>query len=386
MWSNALDWERSNFTCDGSALEFEDPGFYLGSNSYDPSTKVGDNFTNNWTDVKFLFHHEENVAHQWEFVRNREYLFRIVNYWVSRGVDGFRFDHTTDPNGGMGPNEWKYILSKVDYYASRRGQATPIYLAEEFGDQFGMSHVVDVMTDGYVGNMNGRGVVAKNTSFVEGVVGNNDRFGGHTYVMTALETHDEKRLTDGTGFNQWTGAGFWGIGATTWSTPMLLMGQEFGESWGLGFRRSDFLRSRFVGTGNYRADGDALVNYYGSLIRARLDNANRALISTNRYFLRTNHGNFVDQSIFAEAKWTTDGNVVFAFHNLWETAVGDAYYIPQDIAGQMSINDFINYRLVDAISGKQMGGCQSGQTIRNNLGVILDSQTLAQWLRLEVCN
>ena len=101
-----------------------------------------------------------------------------------------------------------------------------------------MSHVVDLMTEGYVGNM--RGGIEKNASFVEGVLNNNDRFGGHMYVMTALETHDESRLMSGSGFNQWTGAGFWGIGATTWSTPMLLMGQEFGEPWGLGFRRSDF--------------------------------------------------------------------------------------------------------------------------------------------------
>ena len=34
--------------------------------------------------------------------------------------------------------------------------------------------------------------------------------------MTALETHDEKRLTDGTGFDIWTGAGFWAIGASLW--------------------------------------------------------------------------------------------------------------------------------------------------------------------------
>ena len=34
---------------------------------------------------------------------------------------------------------------------------------------------------------------------------------------------------------------------------MLLMGQEFGESWGLGFRRSAILPSRFYGTQNIAA-------------------------------------------------------------------------------------------------------------------------------------
>jgi glycosidase len=388
MWLNALDWERGSFKCTGDPLEFEDPGFYLGSDSFNPSSHVGDNFTNNWTDVKFLFHHEENVAHQWEFVRNREYLFRIVNYWVSRGVDGFRFDHTTDPNGGMGPNEWKYILSKVDYYAAKRGQSQPIYLAEEFGDQMGMSHVIDVMTDGYVGNMCGRTGVTKDAAYVENVVSNNDRFQGHTYVMSALETHDEQRLLNGTGFDMWTGAGFWGIGATTWSTPMLLMGQEFGESWGLGFRRSDFLRSRFIGTGNYVQAGDQLVDYYGSLIKSRLSYSNRALYSSNRSFLRQKNDPDVgpDPRIFAEAKWTTDGNVVFAFHNLWSQSVGQSYFIPPDIAGQMSINDGASYRLIDVISNQQQGNCVSGSDLKWNFPVFMNASTRAQWLRLELCN
>ena len=387
MWLNALDWERSRFTCDGMPLEFEDPGFYLGGNSFDPSSHVGDNFTNNWSDVKFLFHHEENVAHQQEFIRNREYLFRIVNYWVSRGVDGFRFDHTTDPNGGMGPNEWKYILSKVDYYASQRGQNKPMYLAEEFNDQMGMSHVVDTMTDGYVGNMCGRNGSTKNAGFVENIVSNNDRFDGHTYVMTALETHDESRLLSNTGFGIWSGAGFWGVGATTWSTPMILMGQEFGESWGLGFRRSDFLRSRFVGTSNYQTYGDALVTLYSSFIHGRLDPFNRALTSANRYFLRpTSSPNNPDQRIFAEAKWTNDGNVVFAFHNLWQQNVSQSYFIPPDIAAAMLIDDSMQYRLVDILGMQQKGSCHSGADLKYSFYVSMDSNTVAQWLRLEQCN
>jgi hypothetical protein len=387
MWVNALDNERVNFQCTDTFLEFQDPGFYLGANSIDPSRGVPDNFTNNWQDVKFLFHHEENVAHQDEFVRNREYLFRIVNYWVSRGVDGFRFDHTTDPNGGMGPNEWKYILSKVDFYAAKRGQAQPVYLAEEFGDQMGMSHVVDVMTEGYVGNMCGRNVASKNPSFVEGVLNNNDRFDGHTFVMTALETHDETRLLNGTGFDRWTGAGFWGIGATAWSTPMLLMGQEFGEAWGLGFRRSDMLRSRFIGSSNYQSDGDTLVNYYGSLINARLDGSNRALTTGGRTYLRPVGSSNPDANIFAEGKWSPDGNVVFAFHNLWKGNVQQAFWIdPSIAANQMDINDSNQYKLVDVISGKVTGACMSGFTLRTHLPVFMDNLTLAQWLRLELCN
>ncbi len=387
MWKNALDNERQNFQCTDTYLEFQDPGFYLGANSYDPSTKIGDNFSNSsWPDVKFLFHHEENVAHQDEFFRNREYLFRILNYWLSRGIDGFRFDHSTDSNSGLGPNEWQYILSKANYYAAKRGEAKPVYLAEEFSDQMGMSHVADVLTEGYVGNMDGRGGVTKNPAFVESVLNNNDRFDFHTDVMTALETHDEVRLVTNTGFDRWTGAGFWGIGATAWSTPMLLMGQELGESWGLGFRRSDYLRSRFEGTPNYQADADSLVNYYGSLIRGRLDNANRALVSEGRIYLRPVGSNNPDANIFAEGKWSADGNVVLVFHNLWKQNVQQAFWIDPTVAAtDMLIKDGAQYRLVDIISGKVTGACMSGLTLRSHLPVFMDSSTLAQWLRVEAC-
>jgi len=388
MWRVALDWERAQFPCDTQYLESAVPGFYLGSNSWDPSSRLGDNFTNNWRDVKFLYHHESNRAHTHEFVRQREYLFRILNYWVSRGVDGFRLDHTTDYNGGMGSREWDYILSKVDYYAWRRGQARPIYLAEEFGDQMGMDRVVDIMTEGYVGDMCGRNGRIKDTSHVERVLSNMFRFPGATYVMTALETHDEHRLTSDTGFNVWTGAGFWGIGAATRSTPMILMGQELGEPWGLGFRRSDFLRSRFEGTSNYNPQGDALVGFYHAMMAGRLDVRNRALYSAGEssWFLRTRDTNGVDPRIFAMARWSGDGNVVFVFHNLWEQNVSQSYYLPPDLTQRLWIRQDRNYRLVDIISGRQAGSCRRGSDLAWDFYVEMDAGTRMQWLRLESCD
>ncbi len=384
MWRAALDGERATFACDAPALEAAVPGFYLGADSWNPSTHVGDNYTNNWRDVKFLYHQETNRAHYQEFVRNREYLFRVMNYWVSRGVDGFRLDHTTEYANGLAPNEWRYITGKVNYYAARRGQTAPVYLAEEFGDQNGMSQVVDMLTEGYVRDMTGRDGVTKDASHVEYVLDNMNRFGGRAYVMTALETHDERRLTDGTGFNMWTGAGFWGIGATTWSVPMLLMGQEFGEANQLQFRRSDLLHSRFVGDGAYHADGDALVDYYGTLIRGRL--GNRALYAANKAYLRTRDGNATDPRILAEVKWSGDGDVVFAFHNLWEQDVRQTYYIPPGLGDALWLRDDRTYKLVDLISGRQMGACHSGADLKWSFYVELDRWTRAQWLHLELCS
>jgi len=381
QWREAFDWERAQFRCDGASLEYQLPGFYLGRDAWNPSTAAGDNFTNNWSDVKFLYHHEDNPAHRWEFVRTREYVFRILDYWLSRGVDGFRLDHTTDYFSGLGPNEWKYITSKLDYYAWRRGQAQPLFLAEEFGDQGGMSHVADILTEGYVGDMCGRYGQTKNTSYVEGIVDNMGRFGGHTFVMTALETHDEKRLTDGTGFDVWTGAGFWGIGATTWSTPMLLMGQEFGESQQLAFRKSSLLEARF----RQDATDDALVGFYKSMIAARLDPANRALRSASYRFLPTVDGGGPDERMYVAAKWSGDGNVVFVAHNLWPADVAQTYYLPPDLVQSLALSPARQYRLIDAISGQQLGGCRSGAELAWSFFIEMSAGTRMQWMRLELC-
>jgi hypothetical protein len=390
VWRVALDSERAKFPCTSSYLEFAAPGFYVGADHWNPSVGAGDNFSgdgfNTWKDVKFLYHHEANIAHKHEFYRNREYLFRVMNYWTSRGVDAFRLDHTTDAFSGIDPNEWDYIVSKVNYYAMKRGQATPVYMAEEFHDQPGMNKVVDMMTEGYVTDMCGRNGVTKNAAHVEKVLNGMKRFGDHAFVMTALETHDEKRLLDGTGFDVWTGAGFWGIGAASRSTPMLLMGQEFGEPWQLGFRKSDYLRSRFEGTANYNSQGDVLREYYRKLITGRLAPQNQALLASGQAYLRTKAKNAIDQRLLAMVKWSPDGNVVFVVHNLWNENAAQTYYLPPDLKKRISMQDGLKYKLVDVLSGQQQGACKTGADLGWEFYVSLPSYVRAQWLRLELCS
>lgn len=382
-WRVAFDFERAKFACTG-LLEYDVPGFYLGANTRDPSTGVGDNFSSAWADVKFLYHQQTN-GRRWELVRQREYLFRILNYWVSRGVDGFRLDHTTDYHSGMSPEEWDYLISKVDYYAWRRGQGRPVWLAEEFHDQMGMNHVADIMTEGYLGDMNGRGGATKNTPRVERIIDNLGRFGGHTFVMTALETHDEARLLEGTGFNVWTGAGFWGIGAAQWSTPMLLMGQEFGDGSRLAFRKSGLVWGRFVGTDAHDPRGDDIIGLYKRMIDSRLAHENRALRAPNYRFLRSRWTNAPDDRLLAQIKWSDDGNVVFVLHNLWEQNVQQSFFIPEDVRSAARIDPGRRYRLMDAISRSQMGACRTGGELAWDFYVAMSAATRMQWLRLELC-
>lgn len=397
MWRDALDWERANFQCAGkdprqngaaSYLEKNLPGFYTGRNKFDPSKNLEDKaHIDDWVDVKFLFLHDEHRMAQHEYIRNREYLFRVMNYWASRGVDAFRLDHTTDKISGIDSNDWAYIISKVSYYAQRRGQKRPFFMAEEFHDQGNMRRVVDTMTEGFVFDL--RKGDPKDSGRVEWVINNMKRHNGEVTVMTALETHDEKRLLEkngdhATGFGPWTGAGFWAIGATQWSTPMILMGQEFGEPWGLGFRKSDFIRGRFQGNPNFNPEGQALVGYYNALIKARLSNENRALRSKNFAFLR-NKQNKANPDIFAQVKWSDDANVVFTFHNLWEKDVSDQYFIAPDLASRLSISEGTQYRLQDALSNKTYLDCRSGKDLKWELPVQMERGTRVLWLRLEAC-
>jgi len=385
-WRVALDWEREQFPCDGEYLEQTAPGFYLGADQQNPSRGVGDNLETDWRDVKFLFLHADNPLHEHELARQREYLFRVLNYWVSRGVDGFRLDHTADSRSGIGPAMWAYILGKVRWYAERRGQRPPVFLAEEFFEQMGMSQVVDIMTEGYVFDMNGRDGRTKDAAYVQGVLSNMSRFGGQSFVLTALETHDEHRLVDGTGFGVWTGAGFWGIGATTWSTPMLLMGQELGEPWGLAFRRSDMLRSRFEGSPNRDPDADRLLDYYRAMIGARLSDDSRALRSPWHAVLPARQGQGTDPRIFAQVKWAEDGNVVFTFFNLWEQHVTQSYYVPPDLAEAAWLRDDVRYRLTDVLTGRETVACRTGADLKWEIPVEMDTGTRMLWLRLERCD
>jgi hypothetical protein len=385
-WRNALQHERDNFNCKETFLEGQVPGFYMGQNGA-PSKKVGDNLTNNWVDVKFLYHKEQDPSQQHTFVRNREYLFRVMNYYASLGVDGFRLDHTTEAGSGLDANEWRYLLNKVDFYAWKRDQKKLAYMAEEFSSQMAMSPIIDAMTDGYVGDMLGRKIAKKGASHVEKVIANMDRFGGKSYVMTALETHDEHRLTDKTGLDIWTGAGFWGIGLTTWSLPMLLAGQELGEPWGLGFKRSDFIRSRFEGSNNFNPSSPALHDFYKRMIGARSKSENRALYSSKRHFLRTKDGNKVDERLFAQIKWSENLNVVFTFHNLWEEDVEQSYFIPPAVASAAGIRDDKNYALRNILGNDspQVGDCKLGKDLKWDFYVKMNKIERAQWLRLEEC-
>ena len=383
-WRAALPSERTDWNCDATMLEDMVPGFYLGSDTRRPSQGNGDWFTRDWYDVKFIFHRADQPQWRNEFLRQREYMFRVMNYWVSQGVDGFRLDHATDDFGGMSGEEWRYLIEKVSWYAEQRGQQRPVFLAEEFHRQQEMSPVVDAMTEGFLFDMNGRNGSIKNAGYVERVLENANRFSFNTYIKAGLENHDELRLVDGTGFSPWTGMGFWALGAASWTMPMMLMGQEFGESQRLAFKRSAYLPGRFVGTSSYREDGDQLIAAYRQFIDARLEPENAALLQTGRRFLRTHTGGQAD-TLVAFVRWGDDATPMLVVHNLWESESSARFVVPPDLAAGIGMTACDEWRAVDTFTGAVLVPCMAGTEWTRSVPIRMPWNRRAAWARMEMC-
>ncbi len=386
LWREGFDYERGAQSCERPAtLENQLPGFYLGSNGRDPSSKVGDNYTNNWVDVKFLYNIEDNEAHTWEFYRTREFAFRVINYYLSRGVDAFRLDHAN----GLTENEWRYVFRKTRHYQALRGGPNPVFLSESFHNILELNRVFDVLTEGYHHDIcHG----TRDAAYIESKLFENrtNYLQDLSYVLLNLETHDEGRLLKSpTGFDIWRGATFYALAAASRGTLMLQVGQEWGEPWDLGFRRSDYLRGRFPWEDNWDERGDTLTALYRDIHRARLAPENVALRKGKVYFPRTDQGTRKDQ-LFAMVRYMPDcTNTLFTFFRLWVDDIETTYAVTDDLAGRICLADDARYRLVDALTGRDVWAeshpeGRTGAHIREfGLYVHLDLGTSFQWLRLE---
>jgi hypothetical protein len=373
--------ERAAFDCSGETLEAWLPAFYQGADRQNPSTG-GDFYSGDWRDVKFLYHHVETPGRLAEALRVREYLFRVLNHWVSRGVTGFRLDHTTDAANGLSPGFWRYVIAKVRYYAALRGQPSPVFVAEEFFDQAGMAQVADMMTEGFLFDMNGRGGAVKDAAHVARVLTHTERFGGSVRVLTHLENHDELRLLDGTGFDFDTGAGFWVLGASTWSTPMLLAGQEYGERARLEFRRSSLLPMRFDPAA-MRGWQERVARYRGA-IEARNSEELRALRSRGLRVLR-GPGGASTGNVFAMARWTSDRQGLVAVYNLWPASSQARFSLPADVAGAMGLDPCGSYRLVAADASSELVSCRPLAEYANGFTVWMSAPVRWAWAIPERC-
>ncbi len=379
MYRAAFADERASFTC-GDTLEQTLPTFYLGADNW-TAARAESQMTNayGWRDVKFLFHRSDNSSFEREYLRVREYAFRILNYWAARGVRGFRLDHATDGFSGMSPEEWRYITEKVEYYAALRGDPAPIWLAEEFHSQDGMANVADILTEGFLFGMTSRDR-ASTTGNIQGTVESAYRFEARARVLTHVENHDELRLMSDTGWDAWTGAGMWALGASAWSTPLLLIGQEWGETQRLEFRRPHYLPGRFSGAAGSDAE---LTRFYSSLIATRASLA--PLRSWNRRALRPPTGIGAVDGAIATLRWDDEGTVVLAINNLWPQDLQAEWSIPSNLRAGIGIGPCDRVQFTDALSGAVIVSCTEAANLEQGFRLWLPANQRVIWAELEEC-
>lgn len=379
MYRAAFDDERASFSC-GATLEQTLPTFYLGADNW-TAARAESQMTNayGWRDVKFLFHRSDNSSFQREFLRVREYAFRVLNYWASRGVRGFRLDHATDQFSGMSPDEWRYIIGKVEHYAALRGDPAPIWLAEEFHSQDGMADVADILTEGYLFGMTSRDRAAT-TGNIQGTVESAYRFDGRARVLTHVENHDELRLMSDTGWDAWTGAGMWSLGASAWSTPLLLVGQEWGETQRLEFRRPHYLTGRFNGAAS--ADND-LTRFYATLISTRSTLA--PLRSWNHRALRPSTGVGAVDGAIATLRWNDAGAVVLAINNLWPQDRQAEWAIPSNLRAGLGLGPCDRVGFTDALTGAVVIPCTEATELEDGFRLWLPANQRVVWAEMQDC-
>ncbi|MCB9506375.1 MAG: hypothetical protein H6698_00590 [Myxococcales bacterium] len=384
LWRVAFDDERERFNCDGPPLLAATlPAHYVAGDAR-PATVVGAlTSAYGWRDVDFLYH-RVGEGHDREAARTRDLVFRALNFWVARGVDGFRLDHATDALSGMSAETWRYVTSKVAYYAALRGQRAPIWLAEEFDRPDEMSGPSDIVTEGYLFEMLARGR-PRGAAEVEAAVSRTRRFGDDARVLTALETHDELRLVTDTGLDAWTGLGFWSAGAATRSVPMLLMGQEFGESARLAFRRSHYLPARFVGTPQHRDDARALIAAYRAEIEVRRAEAGGALRGSGSRALRAPGTSAPYDGVVATLRWDDAGRVAIVLNNLYWSDAAITVAIPSDARIGVGLAACDSYRVRDLLGAGVVVPCTSASRFEAGVRMWLPAERRVIWGAVERC-
>lgn len=379
IWRWLTPDERQDFDCSAETLEEIAPAFYAGSDPARLSTGPADTFSGPWRDVRFLHHHNTTEPARAASLRLREYLFRILNFWTAQGISGFRLDHATDTANGLSPEVWRYLIAKTRFYAERRGQRPPIFLAEEFSNPDGMAEVADLLTEGYLFGATARGAGIDGNSFAA-LLARSARFNGRARVLTHLENHDELRLMDGTGLTFETGRARWAAGLSVWSAPMLLVGQEWGESERLRFRKSSLLPGRFDPV--RMADWQQRVASYrelilhwrseeGMLLRARPMRAIPAITASQILLL---------------AKWNGQGEGLLVLHNLTTSTAAGQFALPPDVAGQLGLDSCARYRLVTTSRDRELLSCRPASDLTRGFTLLMPADQ-PRWLaRFEACS
>lgn len=411
----AYSFERSRLQCDNIQLHFNLPGFYASDRNHgEPAPNEGDVF-HEWRDVLKLYYAEGNRARMYEWVRAREFAFRVLNFWVSQGARGFRLDHAS----GVHPHVWNYIIRKVRKYQKIRCERLGIpyedivFFAEDYDNtksnlpNFDAAWVYEIKDLQYM--------PVKNTSILTGLFdGLADKYGhkqrrdpyfgngwGVPLFVLGLNTHDEQSIYGPlSGMDAWTGAAFHAIFTTLYAMTTMTVGQDFGETWQMPFRRIDHLPARW-GPGHKDLDDNGKANlaaWYKKLHEARTGRSGDklrypSLAYGERYWLKTPYDTH-DNRYMMYAKYLKDcSETTFVMISLWGERQDQTYAVTDDFAGKICLDANRNYKLINVFDGRNdwertnggTGGIRAGWEIKKNgLQLHFDPIERVKILKLEL--
>jgi hypothetical protein len=242
-----------------------------------------------------------------------------------------------------------------------------------------MASVADLLTEGYLFDATARGRSIDGNGFAA-MLSKTARFGGQARVLTHLENHDELRLTDGTGLDFDTGRGRWAAGLAVWSAPMLLVGQEWGESERLHFRRSSLLPGRFDPA--LMADWRPRVASYRDLI-AQWQSPAGALLRSRAMRAITSA---TPTQLLLVAKWDGVGDGLLLLHNLQRQTASGQFALPPDVAGQLGLDSCANYRLITLTRDRELLSCRPARDLARAFTLLMPAGQ-ERWLaQFEPCD
>jgi hypothetical protein len=415
----AYDFEKPQLQCDKIELHYNLPAFYASaSNQAEPSRDPNSAF-HEWKDVLKLYYAIWNQGRMFEWVRAREYAFRILNYWVAQGARAFRLDHAN----GLHPEVWNYIVRKVRKYQALRARKLGIayedivFFAEDFDNTKANLPNFDSAWVGEAKDI--PNMVKKDASDIMGVLEGLTTSKGLKYrqdkyfpqggwyspaLGLGLGNHDEPSVYTHSGMpDVWTAAAFHAVFTTSWGMPIMPIGQEWGEMWQIPFRRLDHLPSRWApGFGNLDEKGKAaLAAWYKTLheIRTRrcgateMDLCFPSLAYGEKYNLKTFYDT-IDDRYLTYAKYILNcSETTFVMVNLWNQPGEQVYQITADLAGKICLGDTKRYRARNIFDGRNdwdlthqgTGGIREGWEIKaNGLKLFFNPGERVKILKLEL--
>lgn len=307
--------------------------FFGDYSSLGPKPGFGDTFQGGALDERDLFYTDLDPqgGHDYEVENVWNYFAYVLPYWLkvtNNKLDGIRADFAQ----GLPPRTWEYIINKT-----RQQKWDFIFLAEALDPdvvRYRVNRHFDLITtvDHWLYRNNGLTM----SQMVNSLEGEANLYGYNAAVLHNGTSHDEEGNS-----NVWLMTARYAVASALYGVPMVYMTQPLGVQHKVDFQNSWQDIKHYWDTSNQH-----VFTVYNRINNVRKDN--KALRSTNRYFLNKKYSGGFNENIFSIARWTED-NIVLVFVNLRDYITGpETYTIPDAVP--LDKNSPVTYQAYNLIA------------------------------------